>query len=151
MILHHQKAIDFMKKGNFLRTVFFGFLFTGILHFLLPIGCKEPVDTEPAPITEKIEIDTKGLNKSTSELETALLGEDVAEVQSMLSPDAAERLNNVIPKLKPYLKEFGTAYKTRKLEFATPIYAEYSFTFKEKTVSVAFSRNDSGNWKLMRL
>ncbi len=129
----------------------FGFVITGILHFLLPIGCKEPVDTEPAPITEKIEIDTKGLNKSTSELETALLGEDVAQVQSMLSPDAAERLNNVIPKLKPYLKDFGTAYKTRKLEFATPIYAEYSFTFKDKTVSVAFSRNDSGTWKIMRL
>jgi hypothetical protein len=140
-----------MRKKNFFKTVIFGFLLTGVLHLLLPVSCKVLGDVDPAPIIKEIEIDTKGLNKSTSELETALLGEDVAQVQSMLSPDASERLNNVIPKLKPYLKDFGTAYKTRKLEFATPIYAEYSFTFKDRTVSVAFSRNDSGTWKLMRL
>jgi len=140
-----------MKKRNYLQIVFFGFLITGVLHLLLPIGCKDAIDAEPGSISEKTEIDTKGLNNTTAELEKAFLGEDVASVQSMLSPDATDRLNNVIPQLKPYLKDFGTAYKTRKLEFATPIYAEYSFTFKDKTVSVAFSRNDSGTWKLMRL
>lgn len=140
-----------MKTPSFLLTVFYGFILTALLHLLLPLSCKDLKEDPPAPFTQKVEIDTKGLNKTTSELETALLGEDVAQVQSMLSPDAAERLNNVIPKLKPYLKDYGAAYKTRKLEFATPIYAEYSFTFKDKTVSVAFSRSDSGIWKLMRL
>ena len=140
-----------MKKSSFARSVFLGFLITGLLHLLLPLSCKKAEEDFPAPVSEKIEIDTKGLNTQTSALETALLTADVAKVQNMLSPDASDRLKTVIPKLEPYLKEFGSAYKNRKLEFATPIYAEYSFTFKDKPVSVAFSRNDSGIWKLMRL
>lgn len=139
-----------MKKYTPIRFVISGFLITAALQFFMPLSCKKQIDPI-TPIDETGQVDTRAVQKTTQTAEEAFLNEDVPKVISMLSYDASTRLKDVVPQLKPHLKSYGEAFKTRKLEFATPFYAEYSFTYNGKRVSVAFSHTDENTWKLMRL
>lgn len=138
-----------MKIKNALYSITLGFCATAFVHLFLPVSCKS-LFGEVTPSEETVIIDMQGLDKSMQEVETAFLNENVTGVSNMLSLDAQERMKDVVPKLKPYLKDFGTAFKNRKLVFITPIYAEYSFDYNGRQVSVAFSRNDDAVWKMMR-
>lgn len=139
-----------MKSTSPFKLIVSGFLVTAALQLAMPISCKKQLDPV-TPIDDTGQTDTQALQQATKAAEAIFLKEDVPGVVAMLTPDAKEQLKDVVPLLKPYLKNYGEAFKTRKLEFATPLYAEYSFTFEGKSVSVAFSHTDDNQWKLMRI
>ena len=76
---------------------------------------------------------------------------DATALKNLMSPTAQETYKDLLPSMTSGMKKYGDAFAQRKLEYATPMYAVYSFTIDGQRYTAAMAYQESKIWKLVRI
>jgi hypothetical protein len=132
--------------------VILGFVLMGTLQFLT--RCNKEDDwlndtINPAELSQNV--DLAGIKRTASEIETALLSSDLATLREMTHQESAAGYHNKeVPYSTEELAEIGTAFKNRELTVSTDNFAEYTYTIDGKKYTLWMSREEQGEWKIIR-
>jgi hypothetical protein len=125
-----------------------GFFLIAIAH--LTIKCED--FTEPPDDNNEIVIDETLVNDAVKAVETAFITGDAENVLEYLSVEGLETYSDLITgSSEEDLKAFGEGIKNRELSVISEKYAEFDFPVDGIKYSIAFTVDEEGNWKIMRL
>lgn len=82
--------------------------------------------------------------------EQVFLQADTAGLARILAPATLERQRTHFSELQPHMKAFGEDFKSRKVLYASELYAVYEFECSRGKFTVDFCLGEDGTWKLMR-
>ncbi len=89
--------------------------------------------------------------KASDLVEKAFSAGDTVLLKQMLTPASLERYKGVFGEISPYMNEYASAFKNRKLVISGPIYALYEFSNGSgRKFTAEFALGDDGDWKLVR-
>jgi hypothetical protein len=91
------------------------------------------------------------IDQATKTIEFAFLSGDKSQVNEVMTENALKQYDKELSAIsKEGLIRFGDAFKSRKLNAFSDLYAEYSVMLDGKSFTVAVARQKDGSWKLMR-
>ena len=105
--------------------------------------------TEPIPANQMEE--GKALKKTAESVENAFANADTTQIKLILTETALQNYSGVFKKIQPYMQQYASAFKTRKLVSSTGVYKVYEFSDdKGNKYTAAFALQPEGEWKLVR-
>lgn len=123
------------------------------------------VDIEPGDVshlpenrnktTEQIPATTfeegKALKKTAESVEKAFANADTTQIKQVLTETALKNYSGVFKEIQPYMQQYASAFKNRKLISSTGVYKVYEFSDdKGNKYTAAFALQPEGEWKLVR-
>lgn len=95
--------------------------------------------------------DIAKINEGAKLAEEAFLSGSTLRVLSVMTDEAKEQYELMIPDIEDKLLEIGERIKSRKLVEVGNLYAEYAYDVDGTTYTIAFAKEeDDGPWKLVR-
>jgi RNA polymerase subunit RPABC4/transcription elongation factor Spt4 len=105
--------------------------------------------TEQIPATTFEE--GKALKKSVESVEKAFANADTTQIKQVLTETALKNYSGVFKEILPYMQQYASAFKNRKLISSTDVYKVYEFSDdKGNKYTAAFALQPEGEWKLVR-
>ena len=105
--------------------------------------------TEPIPAKQMEE--GKALKKTAESVEKAFANADTTQIKQVLTETALKNYSGVFKKIQPYMQQYASAFKNRKLVSSTGVYKVYEFSDdKGNKYTAAFALQPEGEWKLVR-
>lgn len=138
-------------KHPFLKRIALGFALAAGYHVFQPMACKPKEEVTPVDPNKPITVDTKVIEENAELIENAFIAADATALKGLMSPTAQETYKDLLPSMASGMKKYGDAFAQRKLEYATPMYAVYSFTIDGQRYTAAMAYQESKIWKLVRI
>jgi hypothetical protein len=105
--------------------------------------------TEQIPVKQMEE--GKALKKTAESVEKAFSNADTTQIKLVLTETALQNYSGVFKKIQPYMQQYASAFKNRKLVSSTGVYKVYEFSDdKGNKYTAAFALQPEGEWKLVR-
>jgi hypothetical protein len=134
---------------KFLKYLFMGIFFAGIVHLLLNASCLE--QNNPTNPTSTKNVDISKINEGASKVEDCFINADTAKLATVLTDASLDQYRSIFKDIIPAMKKYGEAFKSRKLNVYTEIFAEYEFSGEDgQRYTATFARQDDNSWKLIR-
>jgi hypothetical protein len=93
----------------------------------------------------------KSIKQVASQVEQIFENADTTALKQILTKTSLSTYDGVFTSIAPYMNDYASAFKNRKLEVNTTMYSLYSFKDKNgKKFTVEFAQVDDGVWKLVR-
>jgi hypothetical protein len=93
----------------------------------------------------------KALKKTAESVEKAFANADTTQIKQVLTETALKNYSDVFKEIQPYMQQYASAFKNRKLISSTGVYKVYEFSDnKGNKYTAAFALQPEGEWKLVR-
>ncbi len=113
---------------------------------LVFLACGGEKSTEP----DGSQTEPPELKAFTSYATEVLLGGDKDSMLAITDEEYASVIHQDVPDDSVAIAKLGRAIASRKLLYATSLYAEYEVTIDGVKYTVAFAQGGDGEWKLLR-
>lgn len=119
---------------------------SSVIVMMLLIACGGEKTTEPGDT----EVESPELKAFASYATQVLLSGDRDSLLTITDEEYAAVIGQDVPDDPAAMAKLGKALASRKLLYASPLYAEYEVTIDGTKYTVAFAQGGNGEWKLLR-